>query len=73
MTASQLLAQLQHRYIQLWVEDGYLEYDAPEGALTSELLQQIGKNKQDLINKSRQVMLFLFRRPSESLQCQDIV
>ena len=73
MTASQLLSQLQHRDIQLWVEDGYLEYDAPEGALPSELLQQIGKNKQDLINKSRQVMLFLFRRPSEGLQCQDIV
>ncbi len=50
MNALQLLSLLRKRGIHLWAEDGYLEYEAPEGALTAAVLEQIAAHKQDLLS-----------------------
>ena len=41
MTTTQFLAYLRGLDIELWVQDGRLHYDAPPGALTPDLRDQL--------------------------------
>jgi hypothetical protein len=53
MTALQLLTYLRRCDVKLWVEDGQLSYDAPDGALTPGLLEQVRERKSALIDLLR--------------------
>ena len=45
-----LLADLGSRDIRLWVEDGRLRFNAPEGAMTPELRQELTRRKGELVD-----------------------
>ena len=53
MTALQLLTYLRRCDVKLWVEDGQLSYDAPDGALTPALLEQVRERKSALMDLLR--------------------
>jgi len=44
-----LLARLKERDIRLWLEDGQLRYDAPKGALTAALREELVRSKAALV------------------------
>lgn len=58
MTLTELLNKVNQLDIKLWVEDGRLRYNAPEGVLTDDLKTEIIKNKPEIIE-------FLVRANSE--------
>jgi len=45
-----LLADLGSRDIRLWVEDGRLRFNAPEGAMTADLRQELTRRKGELVD-----------------------
>jgi hypothetical protein len=47
-TASALLADLRGQNIRIWAESDKLRFDAPKGALTPALLEELRARKQDL-------------------------
>src|SRR5689334_10174389 len=49
MTSFELLAQLRRLDVVLWAEGDQLCYDAPEGALTPDLLAQLAAHKADIL------------------------
>ncbi len=49
MSAAALLARLKRRDIRLWAEGDQLRYDAPRGALTSELRRAVVSHKAELL------------------------
>ncbi len=49
MKTSELLSQLRHLGVKLWVEGGELKCKAPKGALTQELREGLGAKKHELI------------------------
>lgn len=49
MTVVEILASLAKKDIRLWVEDGKLGFNAPDGAMTQEIKQQIVANKPQII------------------------
>jgi amino acid adenylation domain-containing protein/non-ribosomal peptide synthase protein (TIGR01720 family) len=49
MALSELLSKVKQLDIKLWVEDGRLRYNAPEGVLTDDLKAEIIKNKPEII------------------------
>ncbi len=51
MTPSQLLVELQGRDVRVAVADGKLILNAPRGALTPELIDQIRQHKAELISR----------------------
>ncbi|NET25242.1 non-ribosomal peptide synthetase, partial [Okeania sp. SIO1I7] len=51
----EFLAELRHLQIKLWIEDERLRYNAPQGTMTPELLQQIKEKKTEIIAFLKQV------------------
>jgi amino acid adenylation domain-containing protein len=49
MTVNELLIQLRQKEVDLWVEDGRLQYQAPDGALTPALLEAVRESREELI------------------------
>ena len=49
MTATELLSQLRARDIRIWVEDDRLRLNAPKGALTPELQEQLVAHKAEIL------------------------
>lgn len=53
MSLDQLLAEAKRRGLRLWVEGERLRYEAPKGALTDDLLQQLRPYKSELMTRLR--------------------
>ncbi|MCA9872614.1 MAG: hypothetical protein KC441_03145, partial [Anaerolineales bacterium] len=49
MAVTDLLNQLRSRDIRIWVEDGRLRLNAPKGALTPELQEQLAAHKAEIL------------------------
>ena len=49
MIATEVLAELRHRGVELFVADGVLRYRAPRGVLTPELLATLSAHKAELL------------------------
>ncbi|HEX7027374.1 MAG TPA: condensation domain-containing protein, partial [Gammaproteobacteria bacterium] len=54
MSVTELLKTLSDKKIRLGLKDGRLSYEAPKGALTDELLEQIKCNKSELLSRLQQ-------------------
>lgn len=48
-TASALLADLRERNVRIWAENDKLRFEAPKGAMTPALLEQVRARKEDLL------------------------
>ncbi|NEP11784.1 MAG: amino acid adenylation domain-containing protein, partial [Symploca sp. SIO2C1] len=58
-TLKEFLSELANQDVKLWVEDGRLRCNAPEGVLTSDIRTQLSENKQDIITFLQQTDLEL--------------
>lgn len=48
---SDLIDELEEKGIKLWKDEGKLKYSAPKGIMTSEIIQQLKNNKEQLIEE----------------------
>ena len=53
MTVDQLLAELRHKNIQLWLDGDRLRYRGPESAMTSDLLARIRGHRDAIVEHLR--------------------
>ena len=58
-TLKEFLSELANQDVKLWVEDGRLRCNAPEGILTSDIRTQLSENKQEIIAFLQQANLEL--------------
>ncbi|NER50689.1 MAG: AMP-binding protein [Symploca sp. SIO1A3] len=58
-TLKEFLSELANQDVKLWVEDGRLRCNAPEGVLTSDIRTQLSENKQEIITFLQQANLEL--------------
>ncbi len=49
MNASSLIADLSKQDVRLWVRDGQLQYEGPEGAVTDDVLSKLRRNKAGIL------------------------
>ena len=63
MTALELIAELRERGIRINARDGELELDAPAGALTGDLREELGRRKPELLR-----LLSWSRRAARSVE-----
>ncbi len=56
-TLENFLSELAHQDVKLWVEDGRLRCNAPEGVLTSDIRTQLTERKQEIITFLQQTNL----------------
>ena len=61
MDTAALLSHLRERDVRVWVQDGRLKCDAPAGALTSELRDQLVARKEELLAVLAEAALSLTR------------
>jgi amino acid adenylation domain-containing protein len=52
------LSELYSRDIKLWDDDGYLGFDAPQGALSPELLDELRSRKQEILSFLQQTQKY---------------
>ena len=58
MNAVDLLSRLGSHNIRLWAENDQLRYSAPKGGITDDLLAEIRKNKDELLNLVKNTVRF---------------